>query len=78
MVTGSVSTYILLMFQINIMKVFIYPFSFFSFFNSAAAKGNVLRLKSYAAAGADPTTAKDLYGRTPLHAVFTYFLLHII
>jgi len=36
---------------------------------SAAAKGNLERLKSYAAAGADPSSAKDMYGRTPLHAV---------
>jgi lysophospholipase len=35
---------------------------------NAAAKGNVVRLQSYTAAGADPNTAKDLYGRTPLHA----------
>lgn len=37
--------------------------------NSAAAKGNLQRLRSYAAAGADPISAKDMYGRTPLHAV---------
>lgn len=37
--------------------------------DSAAAKGNLERLRSYAAAGADPSSAKDMYGRTPLHAV---------
>ncbi|KAL4105333.1 hypothetical protein QTP88_020578 [Uroleucon formosanum] len=35
---------------------------------NAAAKGNLQRLRSYAAAGADPSSANDLYGRTPLHA----------
>lgn len=39
------------------------------YLNSAAAKGNVLRLQSYTAAGADPISTKDMYGRTPLHAV---------
>lgn len=38
-------------------------------FDSAAAKGNLQRLRSYAAAGADPSSANDMYGRTPLHAV---------
>jgi len=37
--------------------------------NSAAHSGNVQRLKSYAAAGADPISARDMYGRTALHAV---------
>jgi len=43
--------------------------------NSAAAKGNLQRLRSYAAAGADPSSAKDMYGRTPSHAVRIILLL---
>lgn len=46
------------------------------FVNSAAAKGNVQRLKSYAAAGADPLMTKDMYGRTPLHAVSTKYYVY--
>lgn len=46
------------------------------FVNSAAFKGNVQRLMSYATAGADPTTAKDMYGRTPLHAVSKLTMRH--
>lgn len=56
----------------SIRLVIINLFCYFCY--SSAAKGNVIRLKSYASAGADPITAKDMWGRTPLHAVRSKFI----
>lgn len=61
--------------KITITCLIIY---YFVDFNSAAAKGNVQRIKSYAAAGANPTTAKDMYGRTALHAVCNILIIRIV